>query len=242
MKPSQNPSLRAVVGGIFSPMRQAGDYGDGYPAYVSAAARARMDVNDWIEANLGWFPALPILESVAFPYVSEDSRVCEVGVGTGRWSRHIAKRVPLGSLTLVDKSPWVIRFVREYFAHLKNVRAEICDGYSLPLSGPGNTDLVFSQGLFITLKLGHAFIYLKEFGRILKPGGRAIFDFIDPETPSGWAFLEREIARAPDVFAYHSLAAVSRCAEAAGLEVERTHCFGKSTYLITRKIKDIGCH
>lgn len=213
----------------------AGDNGDGYPAYVHAARTARMDPNDWEERELGWLPALPILEELVYPVVRRDFVICEVGTGTGRWSRHLASLFPEGELVLVDRSRWVINFLKGYFAGQAHVRAIRGNGASLPFHRGNWADVVFSQGLFITLTLGHCARYVSEFARVLKPGGLAVFDFIDPETAAGWEFLEREAERASDMFAYHTRPVMTHVLNDHGLEVERAEVFGKSTYVVCRK-------
>ena len=230
----------SLARGIFTqPLFAARDNGDGFPAYVRSAERARMDVNDWIEANLGWMPALPVLEEIVFPLITETSNVCEVGVGTGRWTRHILKRIPHGKMLLVDRSEWIVDFLSDYFRDKRNVRTVRGDGISVTGAEPGWADLVFSQGLFITLKLGHTLTYLRSFARTLKPGGAAVFDFIDPETPGGWEFLMRESSRAHDVFTYHSARSIEKCAQNAGFCVIGTTIVGKSTYMSLRKAGDV---
>lgn len=225
-----------LVRGIFTqPLFAASDNGDGFPAYVRSAERARMDVNDWIEANLGWVPALPVLQELVFPLLNESSNVCEVGVGTGRWSRHIIKKIPHGKMILIDRSEWITEFLTDYFRGERNVHAVHGDGVSLNGVELGWADLVFSQGMFITLKLGHIVTYLRSFARALKPGGAAVFDFIDPETPGGWEFLMRESERAHDVFTYHTARSVEMCAQNAGFCVREIRLVGKSTYMIVRK-------
>lgn len=199
---------------------------------MKAAREARVDVNDWIESNLGWVQARPILEQLAFPYLKPASAICELGVGTGRWSRHLLASVPDGELVLVDRSKWVVDFVGDYFRASPNVEALKCDGFSLPFEREEWCDLVFSQGMFVTLKLGHMLLYLRHIARTLKPGGRAVFDFIDPGTEEGWAFLERESPGSPHVFAYHRLETVTRCCEAAGLVVETAKPVGKSMFVV----------
>lgn len=194
-----------------------------------------MDPNDWIERELGWLPALPILEQLVYPAIRRDSVICEVGTGTGRWSRHLASAVPEGELVLVDRSRWVVKFLKKYFAGRENIRPVRGDGASLPFPTGGWADVVFSQGLFITLALGHCARYVSEFSRILKPGGIAIFDFIDPETDAGWEFLEREAERAFDVFAYHTRPVMTKVLNDNGFEVQRAEIFGKSTYFVCRK-------
>jgi ubiquinone/menaquinone biosynthesis C-methylase UbiE len=227
--------MNIVRGLIAQPLFAARDNGDGFPDYLRAAERAGVDVNDWIEAHLGWVPALPVLQELVFPLLTENSAVCEVGVGTGRWSRHIVERIPHGKMLLVDRSPWVTEFLRGYFSGRSNVRSVTGNGVSIAGADASWADLVFSQGLFITLKLGHILTYLRSCSRTLKYGGAAVFDFVDAETPGGWEFLLRESSRAHDVFTYHSLSVVMKCCEEAGLHVEKVKAVGKSTYLIARK-------
>lgn len=229
-----------LVPGILSPALFAPrDNGDGFPTYVAAAAREGKDVNDWIEARLGWVPALPVLEQHVFPFIVERARICEVGVGTGRWSRHIAARIPDGQLLLVDRSPWIVAFLRNYFKQNRNVKSVIGDGVTIPAEAQW-ADMIFSQGMFITLKLGHILAYLRNFSRTLKLGGLAIFDFVDPQTPEGWQFLLRESARAHDVFTYHTTDVIRSCCEQAGLTVDDVSLVGKSTYIRARKTGQIA--
>jgi SAM-dependent methyltransferase len=211
------------------------DNGDGFPAYVERARQEGIDVNDWIEKNLQWMPALPILEALVFPFVKPDSVICEVGVGTGRWSRHLLERIPRGRLVLVDRSPWIVKFVRGYFNDCHQVSVWSGNGRTLPIQNTGWADLVFSQGLFITLKLGQVLTYLEEFQKALKPDGIAVFDFIDAQTPGGFQFLRKEHQRAADTFSYHSLGSITDCCAAAGLTHEGTAIVGKSTYVVVRK-------
>ncbi len=232
--------LDRIKRGVGAYLLRPGDNGDGYPAYVRAAKEAGFDVNDWIEKELGWIPARPVLEDLVFPLLRPDSTVCEVGIGTGRWARQIATHIPNGRLALVDRSSWVVEFCRGYFSNTPQVDVHLCDGASLPFRESSWADLVFSQGMIITLKLGHIMLYLHEFARVLKPGGSAVLDFIDPETPEGWAFLEREYRVSHDVFAFHTQSSIAKCLSAAGFEVSHFRNVGKSTYVVARIEKNGG--
>src|SRR5262245_41379361 len=89
---------------------------EGFPGYLQAARQLGMDVNDYEESQLGWFSARELLEATTFRYLRADAIVCEVGPGTGRFSRYILPRIAQGELHLVDHSPWMVRFLRRYFA------------------------------------------------------------------------------------------------------------------------------
>ena len=214
----------------------SGEKAAGFPTYLRKARESQMDVNDWEEQVLGWGDSLPILYRVVFPHLRDDSVVCELGFGTGRFSRHIAAKLTKGSLHLVDHSPWIVRFGRHYFSTSPNVRVHLCDGYSLPLRNDSWADLVFSTGTFTALTLGYLHLYTKEFYRILKPGGLCIIDYLDAATEEGLNHLRtREAEWETACYSYHHREVVDEIFRFAGFEVLGRQQYGKSTYLTSRK-------
>jgi SAM-dependent methyltransferase len=206
---------------------------EGFPGYLEAALRLGADVNDYEEQHLGWYPAQAILEATTFAHLRSDSVVCEVGPGTGRFSRYILPRIERGELHLVDHSPWMVRFLERYFGN--QVRVYLGDGQSLPLPRASWIDLVFVAGTIVALKLGTIRLYAQEFARVLKPGGLVIFDYIDPTTAEGWAHLQTEGQRLADVYTYHAPQIIDRVFAEAGFEGFERQQLGKSTYFTARK-------
>jgi ubiquinone/menaquinone biosynthesis C-methylase UbiE len=209
---------------------------EGFQGYVEQARQAGQDVNDWQESHLGWVPALPQLERVVFPHLRPNSVVVELGPGTGRYSRSIAARVPDGHLHLVDHSPFMVAFLRDYFASNPRVSVHLNDGASLPFAEDTWADLVFSAGTLIALGLGTIELYLREFRRVLRSGGQAIFDYIDPDTPEGWQHLTSQSAFLRTVYTYHAASAIERVCQAVGFGVGERHQEGKSTYVCLHKL------
>jgi ubiquinone/menaquinone biosynthesis C-methylase UbiE len=207
-----------------------------FPDYVQQAHVAKMDVNDWLESNLGWIPALPILEQTTFPYLTSQSVVCELGAGTGRWSRHLAPKLASGQLYLVDHSSWSIDFLKGYFQDQTNVHCQLSNGSRLPFDHDQWLDLIFAQGILTELKLGQVFQYAKEFQRVLKTGGRCIFDYVDPLTSDGWNYLETQKPESHGVFTYHTQATIEQVLQATGFSIEKSYSIGKSTYVVARKL------
>src|SRR4051812_24234281 len=150
------------LGYEFKPWR-ADDKSEGFMGYCAEARRRGMDVNDYEEHVLGWTPALPLLERVVLPRVLADSRVIDVGPGTGRQSRHIAPRVPRGELHLVDHSPFLVSFLTDYFQAQPQVKVHLNEGYNLPFQQDGWADVVFCGGTIIALHLGTIDLYAHEF-------------------------------------------------------------------------------
>jgi len=207
---------------------------EGFPGYLEAAHQLGVDVNDYEETHLGWYPALALLEATTFQHLRPDSVVCEVGPGTGRFSRHILPRIDRGELHLVDHSPWMVRFLETYFQQ-HQVHVHLGDGQSLPLTRAGWMDLVFVAGTVVALKLGTIQLYAHEFARVLRPGGVAVFDYIDPTTVEGWTHLETEGHRLADVYTYHAPQVIDRVFAQAGFEAFERQQIGKSTYFTARR-------
>ena len=214
--------------------RILGERPEGFAGYLASAEQAGMDVNDYEEQRLGWRLPSPTLEQLVYPLLRPDSRVCEIGPGTGRWSRHLLERIPRGQLHLVDPSPWMVRFLRHYFASAPNVQACVNDGQSLPFEQAGWLDVVFSANTFVELKLGVIWEYAQDFARCLKPGGCVVLDYIDPTTAEGWQHLMLQGSEMASVYTFHAPEVVDRVFEHAGLEVQRRFQVGKSTFLVAR--------
>lgn len=217
-----------------SPWR-ADDKSEGFEGYVRQAQQAGLDVNDWQEQALGWVPSLQVLERLVFPSLQPGWRVVELGPGTGRYSRHLAARLTQGDLSLVDHSPWLVDFLRTYFRDWPNVSVHLNDGYVLPFERGDWADFVFAAGTLVALKLGAIELYAREFHRVLKPGGRAMFDYIDPETPAGWQHLTAQTPFLRTVYTYHATAAMDRVFVSTGFRIGERVQDGKSTYLTVYK-------
>jgi SAM-dependent methyltransferase len=208
---------------------------EGFPGYLAAARQAALDVNDYEEQRLGWRLPRPTLDEIAFPYLNEDSAVCEIGPGTGRWSRHILPQIPRGELHLVDPSPWMVRFLAGYFRQAPNVHAHVNDGQSLPFERQAWLDLIFSANTFVELKLGVIWLYACDFVRALKPGGYAVVDYVDPTTREGWEHLMTQPSDLAPVYTFHAPQVIDSVFEKAGLTIEKRYQVGKSTFVVAHK-------
>jgi SAM-dependent methyltransferase len=208
---------------------------EGFAGYLEAACQAGMDVNDYEEQRLGWRLPLPTLQELVFPLLRPDAKVCEIGPGTGRWSRHIVQCVPEGELHLVDPSPWMVRFLSHYFEASPNVRAYVNDGQSLPFQKERWLDVIFSANTFVELKLGVIWLYARDFARALKPGGYVVVDYIDPTTPEGWEHLRAQGPEMAPVYTFHAPQTIDCVFDDAGFGVQGRLQVGKSTFVVARR-------
>lgn len=210
--------------------------GRGFPYRLKEAQKAGVDVNEWQEQKLGWLAALPILQQTTFPYLKENSIVCELGPGTGRSARHFLKNPRVKELYLVDDSIWIVNFLQEYFSENQKVRIHLNTGYSLPFFEDSQIDLIFSSGCFISFKLGLFYCYSLEFFRVLKPGGYCIFDYIDIELPEGWEHLKTYGSDSGgNCYTYHTGKVIDKIFLSSGFEIVQRYQIGKTVYVVFRK-------
>lgn len=208
-----------------------------FPYLVEQARLRGMDVNDYQETLDGWEPAASRFEALLGRHLQAGSRVCEIGPGTGRWSRHVAARIPGGELHLVDHSPWLCDFLRGYFATEPRIRVNLNDGVHLGALEDGSLDLVFSVGSFVAMNLGVIMRYAQEIRRALRGGGVAVLDYIDVAQPEGWDWLERHCASAEyaQIYTFHHRETMHRVFASAGLAVVEEARATWSTFLTLRR-------
>ena len=117
--------------------------------------------------------------------VEPSTRVVEIGCGVGRLTRALAARAE--EVVAIDVSAEMLARARRLNPALTNVRWLQGDGVSLAGIGDASADLCVSHVVFQHLPdpavtLG----YVREMGRVLRPGGTAVFGFSnDPAVHRG---------------------------------------------------------
>jgi SAM-dependent methyltransferase len=128
-----------------------------------------------------------------------------------------------------------VRFLVGYFGQTANVFAHLNDGQSLPFQRQGWIDLIFSANTFVELKLGVIWLYARDFGRAVKPGGYVVVDYVDPTTPEGWEHLMTQPDDLASVYTFHAPEVIDTVFERAGLTIERRYQVGKSTFVVAQR-------
>lgn len=156
----------------------------------------------------------------------------DVGCGVGRLSRALAER--FDAVVGVDVSPEMVARARELVPDPR-VRFEVGDGASLRPVDTGTADLVLSFVVFQHIPDPDVIAaYVREAGRVLRPGGLLVFQWNDLPGSRRWAFareVRHTLARAGLARARHRgrthreflgsrvpLARVRRMLAEAGLE------------------------
>lgn len=106
--------------------------------------------------------------------VSADDSIVDIGCGVGRLTRPLAARA--AEVWAVDVSAEMLERARHYNGELANVHWTLGDGESLTGIGDASVDGCVSHVVFQHIPSGAVVLeYVREIGRVLKPGGWAAF-------------------------------------------------------------------
>jgi SAM-dependent methyltransferase len=144
---------------------------------LAAAAAAGHSVGDYVEAL--WSQpggSQRVIDQIAATGVFDAPRlnVVEIGAGTGRY---LDKTLKAAAGIERYESYETDAGWSAYLARTWPVIAQPADGASLAATGTGTVDLVTAHGVFVYLPLLVAVRYLREVGRVCKPGALFAADF-----------------------------------------------------------------
>lgn len=232
--------IKKAVQGALSPFHLKLVRFDPEPActleWIREAQRDGMAVNDFIEKDHNK-PALAELEALVFPRIAPDAVVCELGPGTGVYTRYLNDYVRGGELHVVDFDPNAIAFLRRHLPKNPGTRLYQGSGMALPFES-SQFDLAFGASVFTGGNLSHFFGCIQEFHRVLKPGGHLVFDYFDISSEAGWKVLTNNMARKQPIFAYtyHSAETVDKVLDLLAFAVvDRCPSVRGSVFVTARK-------
>lgn len=210
--------IKKAIQGALSPLHLKLVRFDPEPAcsleWIEEAQRDGMAVNDFIEKDHNK-PALAELEALVFPRITPEAVVCELGPGTGVYTRYLNDYIRGGELHVVDFDPNAIAFLRRHLTKNPGTRLYQDSGTALPFEASQFVDLAFGASVFTGGNLSYFFRCVQEFQRVLKPGGHLVFDYFDISSEAGWEVLTKNMARKNPIFAYtyHSAETVQKVLE-----------------------------
>lgn len=142
---------------------------------------------DWSQGGEEWTPSeawkQSFVDEVIAPHIRGRGRVLEVGPGAGRWS--VELRSMAGHLILVDLSERCIALCKERLAGA-DAEFHVNDGTSLPFVETATVDAVFSYDVFVHIAPHDTASYLREFARVLVPGGVGVIHHANRKSRDGW--------------------------------------------------------
>jgi SAM-dependent methyltransferase len=117
--------------------------------------------------------------------------VIDVGCGSGRLACQLAAMDGLRYLG-TDIVPQLLECAQR-LSRRPDWRFHLTDGTSIP--GPeGTADMVCFFSVFTHLLHEDSYSYLVEARRVLKPGGRIVFSFLEFRIPYHWSVFEHSVA------------------------------------------------
>lgn len=139
----------------------------------------RTEFNEWARAGKGESMEKghgPVgRQAIALMQVSMDSRVLDVGCGSGWATRLLADYAVNGRVTGIDISNEMVDLARESSRSHLNVDFEVASAEQLPFSDNEFTHAFSMESLYYYRNIPKA---LKEIQRVLKPGG-SFFAVVD---------------------------------------------------------------
>jgi SAM-dependent methyltransferase len=140
-------------------------------------------------------------------YMPTNATILEIGPGGGRWTEYLLLRAR--KLVLADVAERCLDVCRERFADDRRLDYIAVDPQAqdfLPRARLADSaiDAIWSYDAFVHINPTDTEKYLREFRRVLKPGGVAVIHHVG-RTPNDWDYNEAFRAQMNSVFFAHLL-------------------------------------
>jgi ubiquinone/menaquinone biosynthesis C-methylase UbiE len=120
-----------------------------------------------------------------------DHDVIDVGCGSGRLAKPLSAYLRGGYLG-IDVVPDLVDYARALVGRA-DWRFEVTDGLTIPAEDE-QADFVCFFSVLTHLLHEQSYVYLREAQRVLRPGGKIVFSFLDFAIPCHWDVFEMNIA------------------------------------------------
>ena len=141
----------------------------------------------------GEFEAVGLLEKLLLVQLGlqPDHYLIDVGCGSGRLTKHLTDYLT-GPYLGFDVIPDLVEHAQRLTDNPR-WRFEVTEGLNIP-EQDGRADMICFFSVFTHLLHEQTYIYLQEAKRVLKPGGRIVFSFLDFNLPGHWPVFEGNVA------------------------------------------------
>jgi len=159
---------------------------DGLHQHFSADAAMRAAVGTDFDAN-----GILERELLRVAGLRPEHYLIDVGCGSGRLAVKL-KDWLTGRYLGIDINDNLLAYAAAAAAARKDWRFELGDGFSIQ-EADGAADMICFFSVFTHLLHEHSYVYLQDAKRVLRPGGRIVFSFIDFSSPHLWQIFEGNI-------------------------------------------------
>lgn len=168
------------------------DFRSSYPRLVRVLRKAHGNDRAMQLAVGGEFEAIGELELEMLKHfgLREDAYVIDVGCGSGRLAKPLSAYLK-GAYLGIDIVSELVRYARGLVARA-DWRFEMAEGLRIP-EEDNRADVVCFFSVLTHLLHEQSYVYLTEARRVLKPGGRIVFSFLDFTVADHWGIFESNI-------------------------------------------------
>lgn len=163
------------------------------PEQVIATLRRHHPEDEAMERAVGGdFERFGVLEHAVLREAGlrPDSKVVDVGCGSGRLAVQLARHEAMGYLG-TDVVPAMLDYARQR-AGRPDFRFIHVDRIAIPAPDE-SADIVAFFSVLTHLLHEESYLYLQEAHRVLRPGGKAVFSFVEHDTPMGAVVFEANL-------------------------------------------------
>ena len=170
--------------------------------------------------------------------LQEDDYVIDVGCGSGRLARPLSEFLR-GKYLGIDVVPRLIDYANQ-LAGRPEWRFELAPGLQIP-EDDEQADLICFFSVFTHLRHEESYLYLQEARRVLVPGGKIIFSFLEFPNPHHWKVFENNLTQVTStepLNQFISMDAIKIWALRLGLHVSSLNRAGKITLSRAYQLQD----
>ena len=140
----------------------------------------------------GDFEAVGQLECLALVHegLRPEHTVIDVGCGSGRLAYALREELT-GTYVGIDVVPALYEYAQRICGR-EDWRFYSAPGTTIP-EPDGSADFVTFFSVFTHLQFEETYRYLQESARVLKPGGKIVFSFLEFRIPSHWFIFENSL-------------------------------------------------
>lgn len=133
---------------------------------------------------------LLLRDALVYHGLAPDDYLIDVGCGSGRLAKPLAEYLT-GKYLGIDVVPGLVGYARKLVPR-SDWRFEVAEGLKIS-EADGQADMVCFFSVLTHLLHEESFVYLREAKRVLKPGGKIVFSFLDFRIASHWDSFESNL-------------------------------------------------
>lgn len=133
---------------------------------------------------------LLLRDALIYHGLAPSDYLIDVGCGSGRLAKPLAEYLT-GKYLGIDVVPGLVEYARRLVPRA-DWRFEVAEGLKIP-EADGQADMVCFFSVLTHLLHEESFVYLREAKRVLKPGGKIVFSFLDFHVDSHWGSFESNL-------------------------------------------------